>query len=168
MDSDVLRWRGYGSIGNWKYDGETPFTRQNNETLDFIELDENTLTLSGVKVGRAPQTSFGGGVVWNICDGLSFDADYNIYTDLYAAIDADDVVEAAQAGERAQSDRIDGFGLFDLGLTYKFMFGGNKLTLRTNCTMLLMKITSQDKITLVLVLEMEEHITQVYVIISNS
>ena len=132
MDSDVLRWRGYGSIGNWKYDGETPFTRQNNETLDFIELDENTLTLSGVKVGRAPQTSFGGGVVWNICDGLSFDADYNIYTDLYAAIDADDVVESAQAGERAQSDRIDGYGLFDLGLTYKFMFGGNKLTLRTN------------------------------------
>ncbi|MDC0096973.1 TonB-dependent receptor, partial [bacterium] len=132
MDSDVLRWRGYGSIGNWKYDGETPFTRQNNETLDFIELDDNTLTLSGVKVGRAPQTSFGGGVVWNICNGLSFDADYNIYTDLYAAINADDVVESAQAGERAQSDRIDGYGLFDLGLTYKFMFGGNKLTLRTN------------------------------------
>jgi outer membrane receptor protein involved in Fe transport len=132
MDSDVLRWRGYGSIGNWEYEGETPFTRQNNETLDFIELDDNTLTLSGVKVGRAPQTSFGGGFVWNICEGLSFDADYNIYTDLYAAIDADDVVESAQEGERAASDRIEGFGLFDLGLTYKFMFAGNKITLRSN------------------------------------
>jgi hypothetical protein len=132
LNSDAFRLRGYGSIGNWKFDGETPFTRQNNETFEFIQLDDNVLDLSGVKVGRAPQTSFGAGAVWNVCKGLSLDADYNLYTDLYAAIDADDVVETAQAGGRAQADRLDGYGLVDLGITYRFKFGGNKLTFRGN------------------------------------
>jgi hypothetical protein len=132
LNSDAFRLRGYGSIGNWKFDGETPFTRQDNETFEFIELDDNVLDLSGVKVGRAPQTSFGAGAVWNVCKGFSLDADYNVYTDLYAAIDADDVVETAQAGGRAQADRLSGYGLVDLGLTYRFKFGGNKITLRGN------------------------------------
>ena len=131
-DHDIYRLKGYGSIGNWEFDGETPFTRQDNETLEFITLDDNTLDLSGVKVGRAPQTSFGAGLVINVCEGLSIDGDYNVYTDLYAQIDADDVVENAQDGLRTQADRLDGYGLLDLGLTYKFNFGGNRLTFRAN------------------------------------
>ncbi|MGJ8665507.1 MAG: TonB-dependent receptor domain-containing protein [Patiriisocius sp.] len=131
-DSDLYRLKGYGSLGNWKYDGATPFTRQNDDTLEFITPEDNTLDLSGVKVGRAPQTSFGAGLMIKLCEGLSIDGDYNVYTDLYARVDADQVIEAAQDGVRFQSERLDPYGLLDLGLTYKFNFSGNKLTFRAN------------------------------------
>ncbi len=142
-DHDIYRLKGYGSIGNWEFDGETPFTRQDNETLEFITPEDNTLELTGVKVGRAPQTSFGAGLIINIAKGLSIDGDFNVYTDLYAQIDADDVVENAQIGLRTQSERLDSYGLFDLGLTYKFNFGGNRLTFRTN----IYNATNEDFVT---------------------
>jgi outer membrane receptor for ferric coprogen and ferric-rhodotorulic acid len=125
------RFRGYGSIGNWKYDGETPYTRQNDDTSEFI-ITDGLLDLTGTKVGNAPQTSFGAGLSVRICDGLTVDGDYNIYTNLYGFVSPDDVTEAAQMGERYQAERLPAYTLGDAGLTYRFALGGQRLTFRGN------------------------------------
>ncbi len=125
------RLRGYGSIGNWKYDGETPFTRQDDDTGDFI-ITDGVLDLTGTKVGNAPQTSFGAGLSVNLCEGLTVDGDYNIYANLYGFVDPDDVIEAALIGERYQAERLPAYTLGDAGLTYKFTLGDNRFTFRGN------------------------------------
>ncbi|GEQ84715.1 TonB-dependent receptor [Patiriisocius marinistellae] len=133
-DSDRYRLKGYGSLGNWKYDGSTPVTRQDNDTFEFLDFNGGVteVDLTGTKVGRAPQTSFGAGLVLKVCEGLSVDGDYNVYTDIYAQVDPDDVVDEALAGNTFQANRLSAFGLLDVGFTYKFNFSGNKLTLRGN------------------------------------
>ncbi|WP_439151000.1 TonB-dependent receptor domain-containing protein [Winogradskyella sp.] len=123
--------RGYGSLGNWKYDGETPYTLQNDDTGDFITTNGKA-DLTDVKVGNAPQTSFGLGFRADICEGLSVDMDYNIYTDLYEFVDPADVAEAALAGDKYESVRLPAYTLADAGLTYRFTIGGNAMTFRTN------------------------------------
>ena len=116
-DSGVWRFKGYGSIGNWKYDGVTPFTRQNDDTNVFVVTD-GELDLTGTKVGNAPQTSFGAGINIRLADGLSVDGNYNIYTDLYGFVDPNDVIAAAQVGDRYQAQRLPAYTLrrcrFDL------------------------------------------------------
>ena len=118
------------SIGNWKYDGETPFTRQDDDSGEFF--DSGTLDLTGTKVGLAPQTTAGIGLNFNVCENITVDGSYIIYTDLYGFVDVDDVIEAAQAGEVYQAERLDAYLLGDVGLTYKFVFGDNDFTFRGN------------------------------------
>ncbi|WP_313112538.1 TonB-dependent receptor [Aequorivita sediminis] len=122
--------RAFGSIGNWKYDGETPFETRQDENNNLLE--EGTVNLTGTKIGNAPQTSFGFGFKYTIVDGLSVDADYNIYTDLYGFVNAKDVVEASQNNEVYQAERLNPYSVLDAGLSYKFDFGGNDLTFRAN------------------------------------
>lgn len=122
--------RAFGSIGNWKYDGDSPFQTRASETNELLE--EGNVNLTGTKVGNAPQTSFGFGFKYTIVDGLSVDADYNIYTDLYGFVDARDVTEAAFKNEVYQADRLNAYSVLDAGLSYKFDFGGSDLTFRAN------------------------------------
>ncbi|KZS39772.1 TonB-dependent receptor [Aquimarina aggregata] len=126
------RWRlrGYGSMGNWKFDGESPFTLANNQTATIIET--GNIDLTGTKVGNAAQTSFGVGGYFDILDNLSVDADYNVYTDLYGFVDPEDVAEAGFRGEVFQAPRLPSYDLVDLGVTYKFNFGADRLTFRGN------------------------------------
>ncbi|MDB9755054.1 TonB-dependent receptor [Winogradskyella sp.] len=130
-DSRAWSFRGYGSVGNWKYDGATPYTLQNVETGDFIVTDGN-VDLTGVKVGNAPQTSFGVGFRADICEGLSVDMDYNIYTDLYEFVDPEDVADDALNGRQYESIKLPAYTLADAGLTYRFSLGDNPLTFRAN------------------------------------
>lgn len=130
-DSRVWKFRTYGSIGNWKYEGETPFTQQNDDSGAFI-INDGMLDLTGTKVGNAPQTSFGAGLTLRLCDGLTVDGDYNIYTDLYGFVDPEDVIEAAQGGNRYQAERLPAYTLADAGITYKFNLGSQRLTFRGN------------------------------------
>jgi len=123
--------RGYGSLGNWKYEGDTPYTLQNDDTGDFLVTDGN-LELTDVKVGNAPQTSFGLGFRADVCEGLSVDMDYNIFTDLYEFVDVEDVVDAALAGEKYESVRLPAYTLADAGLTYRFSLGDNPMVFRAN------------------------------------
>ncbi len=129
--SSDFMFRAFGSIGNWKYDGKTPFQTRDNETN--VVLEEGSVNLSGTKVGNAPQTSFGFGFKYNVIGGLSVDADYNIYTDLYGFVDAGDVVDASLAGDVYQAERLPAYSVLDAGITYKFDFGGNDFTIRANC-----------------------------------
>lgn len=130
-DSRAWSFRSYGSVGNWKYDGATPYTLQNVETGDFIVTDGN-VDLTGVKVGNAPQTSFGVGFRADICEGLSVDMDYNIYSDLYEFVDPQDVADEALNGGQYESVRLPSYTLADAGLTYRFSLGDNPLTFRAN------------------------------------
>jgi hypothetical protein len=128
--SNAFMLRAFGSIGNWKYDGDTPFQTREDQTNRILE--EGDVNLTGTKVGNAPQTSFGFGFDYNIVDGLSIDAAYNIYTDLYGFVDTRDVIEAALAGEVYQAERLSPYSLLDAGITYKFDFGSNAFTIRGN------------------------------------
>ena len=129
--SNDFMFRAFGSIGNWKYDGSTPFQTREDDTN--LLLEQGTVNLSGTKVGNAPQTSFGFGFKYDIIGGLSIDADYNIYANLYGFVDAEDVVKASQAGVVYQAEELPAYSLLDAGLTYKFSFGANNVTVRANC-----------------------------------
>ncbi|WP_370390530.1 TonB-dependent receptor [uncultured Winogradskyella sp.] len=126
-----ISFRGYGSIGNWKYEGTTPFTLQNDDTQQFL-ITDGEVELTDVKVGNAPQTSFGAGLVWNVVEGLSVDMDYNIFADLYEFVDVDEAVEAALNGQVYESQRLPSYALADAGLTYRFSLGDNRMTFRAN------------------------------------
>lgn len=128
--SNVFMFRAFGSIGNWKYDGDTPFQTRENQTNRVLE--EGDIDLTGTKVGNAPQTSFGFGFDYNIVDGLSIDAAYNIYTDLYGFVDTGDVIDSALIGEVYQAERLSPYSLLDAGITYRFDFGSNAFTIRGN------------------------------------
>lgn len=123
--------RTFGSLGNWKYDGTTPYTLQNDDTGDFIESN-GSADLTDVKIGNAPQTSFGFGFRADIAKGLSVDMDYNIYSDLYEFVDVEDVAAEALAGRKYESQRLPSYTLADAGLTYRFSLGDNPLTFRAN------------------------------------
>src|SRR5690606_5802578 len=128
--SNVLMLRTFGSIGNWEYSGETPFETREDNTNELLE--EGELDLTGTKIGNAPQTSFGFGFKYEICKGLSLDADYNIYTDLYGFVEARSVINAALKGDVYQAERLPAYTILDAGLTYKFNFGGDNFTIRAN------------------------------------
>ncbi len=130
-DSRTWSVRHYGSLGNWKYDGETPYTLQNDDTGEFVETN-GSANLTNVKVGNAPQTSFGFGFRANVSESLSFDIDYNIYTDLYEFVDVEDVAAEALMGNTYEAVRLPAYTLADAGLTYKFSLGDNTMTLRAN------------------------------------
>ena len=119
-------FRAFGSIGNWKYEGETPVQIRDSETNALLQ--ESTADLNGTKVGMAPQTSFGFGFKYNVVGGLSVDADYNIYTDLYGFVDPKDALNPGY-----QPIRLSPYSVLDAGITYKFGLGGNDFTIRANC-----------------------------------
>ncbi|HZW63324.1 MAG TPA: TonB-dependent receptor [Flavobacteriaceae bacterium] len=123
--------RGYGSIGNWKYDGETPYTLQNDDTGEFI-TSNGKVDLTDVKIGNAPQTSFGMGLSIDILECLSVDGSYNIYSGLYEFVDPADVAAEALAGGKYESVRLPAYTLADAGLTYKFKIGGQDIVFRGN------------------------------------
>ncbi|MEJ6791291.1 MAG: TonB-dependent receptor [Lacinutrix sp.] len=126
-----LNLKAYGSIGNWKYEGETPYNLQNDETGDFITTD-GKVNLTNVKIGNAPQTSFGLGLRTQLFKGFSADLDYNLYTDLYEFVDPADVAADALAGRTYNSVRLPAYTLADAGVTYNFDLGANKMTFRAN------------------------------------
>lgn len=129
-DGGKWRLRGFGSIGNWEFDGTTPYTLTNNTTNLIQETGE--INIKGAKVGQAAQTSFGFGGFIELLPNLSLDADYNIYADLYGFVDPEDVVQATLDGETYQAERLPSYDLVDAGVTYKFNLGENRFTLRGN------------------------------------
>lgn len=122
--------RAFGSIGNWKYDGKTPF--QTREANTNLLLEEGDVNLTGTKVGNAPQTSFGFGFKYTLIDALTIDADYNIFANLYGFVDARDVVKASQEGTVYQAERLPSYDLLDAGISYKFTFGNSDMIVRGN------------------------------------
>ena len=88
--------------------------------------------MSDIKVGQAPQTSFGFGLDWDILDNLSIDSSWNMYGSFYGFVDVEDVIQAGIDGVDYQSERLDAYDLVDFGLTYKFMLGSEQIVFRGN------------------------------------
>ncbi len=123
-------FRAFGQVGEWEYDGTTPYTLTNNETVMIV--DTGDVNLTNVKVGNAPQTQFGSGITLRLCDGLSVDADYTFNKDLYEFVDPADVAEAALADGMYESIKLPSYSLVDAGVTYRFKVGDQRLTFRGN------------------------------------
>jgi iron complex outermembrane receptor protein len=109
--------RGFASLGDWKYDKDV-YVRKFDEDQNL--LSEAIQDVEGSKVGAAAQTTFGLGAAYKITKGLSIDADWRSYSDLYADVVIKDNIE------------LPAYDLFDAGITYNLKFTETSLTLRAN------------------------------------
>ena len=124
-----LQFNGYTSIGQWEYDGNASQTVYDDNQNVIAEGDP--LYLNGVKVGDAAQFTFGLGGRYEFLRGLSIDADYNHYDNLYAGFLPTDS-EFATPDNRG-SVKLPSYGLLDSGLTYDWKVNENyDLVLRLN------------------------------------
>lgn len=123
--------RGFGSLGDWQYDGSTPFRILNLTTNEVvIESEED---LDGVKIGDAAQFTFGMGTQFEVCKGLSFDTDLNYYARLYERVNFGQIQVSNAAGEKYETPAMDPFAVVDAGITYEVKIVGNhKIRFRGN------------------------------------
>jgi iron complex outermembrane receptor protein len=122
----------FGSFGNWKYNESTPYQVWEDDGTGQILAEQGELQLTDVKVGQAPQTSFGFGATYKVNEKFSVDAQLNAYSDFYGFVDVADVVESGLDGTPYQSEKLNSYELFDLGWTYKFQLAGQDLVFRSN------------------------------------
>ncbi|MGU9939958.1 TonB-dependent receptor [Empedobacter brevis] len=135
FDARITRdWtlRGYTSVGDWKYDGEFNYRIQDSDTGDVIEGTSDRKSLDGVRVGNAAQFTFGMGTKVKVAKGLSFDTDFNYYARLYANVNVEDVAKAQINGDIYQNESLRPYAIVDLGATYEFKFGSQKIKFRGN------------------------------------
>ena len=124
-----LQLNGYTSIGDWKYDGNASQTVYDDNQNVVAEGDP--LYLDGVKVGDAAQFTVGFGGRYEFAKGLSIDADYNHYDNLYAGFLPTDS-EFSTANNRG-SVQLPAYGLLDGGFTFDWQVNEDyKLVLRLN------------------------------------
>lgn len=129
----TVNWmfRGYFTYGDWKYSGKAPIDiideQSGNQIADKFEVDMN-----GIKVGDAPQATFGLGTEYKK-GGFRIYADYNHYFNLYSMVLIDKIVANASKGEKYQSDKLNNYGLLDLGASYRWTLENSQgLVFRAN------------------------------------
>ena len=138
---DKLDVRGFASIGNWEYKGQS-ITRQTDENQNL--LAETLVDVDGGKVGDAAQTSWGLGAKYEIFKRFSIDADWRNYDNLYSNV-----------GAVKNNLELPSYDLVDTGISYKMLVGKNKkdnVTFRLNVNNLfdeiyLSELTSNIKTT---------------------
>lgn len=108
---DRLDVKGFGSLGNWEYDGNA-ITTTRDENLNTLLVSETDL--DGGKVGDAAQTTWGLGAKFEIFERFSIDADWRNYYNLYSNVAAKDNLE------------LPSFDLVDAGFSYKMLVGKDK------------------------------------------
>ena len=133
--------RGFASIGNWEYKGQS-VTRQTDENQNL--LTETLVDVDGGKVGDAAQTSWGLGAKYEIVRRLSIDADWRNYDNLYSNV-----------GAVKNNLELPSYDVVDTGVSYKMLVGKEKkdnVTFRLNVNNLfdevyLSELTSNIKTT---------------------
>lgn len=109
--------KGFASLGDWQYDDNVyTVTRDENRNV----LSESVKDVKGGKVGGGAQTMFGLGAVVKVVKGLSFDADWRYYSDLYSTVVEKENVE------------LPSFDLVDIGASYRLTFDKTSLLFRVN------------------------------------
>ncbi|WP_343559835.1 TonB-dependent receptor [Sphingobacterium sp.] len=98
--------KGFASIGDWKYDGESVSIVRNENR---VELATEKVDLTGGQVGDAAQTTYGLGAKYFITKGLSVDGDWRSYDRLYSS---------RQAGQGKVLE-LPSYQLVDAGVSYK-------------------------------------------------
>lgn len=126
--TNALSIRGMLSLGNWVYAGDTEASVFDE---DQLLIGTSTLYLEDVKVGDAAQTTGSVGVQYKITEGLSVDADWLYFDNLYADFDVSDDEFLSQDNKGAV--QLPSYNLLDAGLTYELRLkNGNSITLRGN------------------------------------
>ena len=107
-----LEFKGFGSVGNWEYEGNA-LSKKYDENLN--PLAEAEKDLDGGKVGDAAQITWGVGAKYEFLPRFSIDADWRTYDKLYSNVAAKDNLE------------LPGYDLVDMGISYKMLVGKDKL-----------------------------------------
>ncbi|MCX2680556.1 TonB-dependent receptor [Galbibacter sp. EGI 63066] len=124
-----LQFKGFTSIGQWEYDGNASQTVYDDNQNVVAEGDP--LYLDGVKVGDGAQFTIGVGGQYEFLRGLSVDANYLHYDNLYAGFLPTDA-EFSTPDNRG-SVKLPSYGLLDAGLTFDWKVKDNhNLVLRFN------------------------------------
>ena len=123
---DNLRVNGFGSVGDWKYEGDAE--------ADIFDESQNyvgssTLYLDGVKVGDAAQVTAGLGVNYTFFKNFNAGLNWRTASSLYADIDVTDFVEEDNDG----SLELPSYSLTDARISYNYqMKSGMSLELSVN------------------------------------
>ena len=110
--TEKLDIKGFASIGNWEYKGQS-ITRQTDENQNL--LTETLVDVDGGKVGDAAQTTWGLGAKYEIFKRFSVDADWRNYEKLYSNV-----------GAVKNNLELPAYDLVDAGISYKMLVGMNK------------------------------------------
>lgn len=121
-----LTLSGMASLGDWTWQNNVLDVPVFNEAQE--KIDEVDVYIEGLKVGGSAQNTFAFGADYEIMEGTNLRADWTYADGLYADFDPNtrsspEIVQAWQAPE---------YGLFDLGLSHDFDFGGFEATLIAN------------------------------------
>jgi iron complex outermembrane recepter protein len=136
-----LTLTGYGSLGDWKYKGNSLVTNYDENQNVIGEAKEQNF--NGLKVGDSAQTQFGVGAIYQIIKGLSVDADYRYNGNLYGSRVSEVTANSANQGSGNLS--LPSYNIMDAGVTWNTnLTTRNKLTLRFNVNNLLNHIYIQD------------------------
>jgi len=133
--TDRLNVRGMISYGNWEYqdDVEATFFDNNQETILIDgQPASGTLELDGVKVGDAAQFTGSLGADYEIIENVRIDGTYRFAENLYADFDASEALNLEDERSDFEALELPGFGLLDLGASYKLVLGDNSLDFRVN------------------------------------
>ena len=128
--ASALTYNFYGSLGDWKYKNSTPYQLFNDNSSDLIESGE--INLSDVKVGQAPQSSFGLGIDWKVSPMFTLYTNYNQYARFYGFVDVEDAVQGGVDNVDYSAEKLNNYGLVDFGMSYKFYVGSNAVMFRAN------------------------------------
>ncbi|GAB3017368.1 TonB-dependent receptor [Niabella terrae] len=107
----ALDINGFVSLGNWEYKGDAIVTTR-NEDLETLAVEETDL--DGGKVGDAAQTTLGLGARYKIVKGLSLDANWRYYDNLYSNVVTKDNI------------KLPTYDVMDAGLAYLLNLNGRK------------------------------------------
>jgi iron complex outermembrane receptor protein len=110
--SDLIRFDGAASIGNWKYTEDVDGSYSPEGSSDIFEYE---FFIKDLKVGDAPQTQFSYGAMVFPADGLYLQAVGRTYGNYYSDYNPFDRTDAS---DRTQAWQIPGYTLFDLHAGY--------------------------------------------------
>jgi len=114
--TDKLKIKAFGSIGKWDVVGDRDI-----QLFDGVDarnkVDDYVATGEDIKVGGAPQTSWGMGARYQLTNNFSAEANYFGYRDLYA---------------RNGGIELPGYQLVDLNFSYLVPMGDNVMRLGAN------------------------------------
>jgi len=118
--TSTFKLEGFASFGNWVYNGDA--VRDVYDDDRSLVSSEKALSLDGIHVGGAAQTSGGVGFNWKAFDNFRLSGDVYHYSRLYANI-----------GTSEDELELPAFNLVDLGVSYNFNLSNDRLlSLRAN------------------------------------
>ena len=118
-----IRLTGYVSGGNWEFEGSSNVSVYDDMTGELVS-ESAGVNRDGVKVTNAPQFTAGFGARARVISGLTVWGNINYYDRLFR--NDGNSVQTENVG------RIPSYSLTDLGLSYDFSIGQNRLTFTGN------------------------------------